>query len=362
MHEMMKKVGTATAASLVAATSILNADSYNEPSKRPEMRREKMQTLPARLEFQEGVLMLSADVLLWQAQENGLEYAITSSSSSALIDASARHPDFDWNWGFRVDLGYNMKHDGWGIFADYTRINSTARDQTAAANGQSLFLTWKFPFLSGSAGGTAATAKIDWNNHLNIVDLEIGRGYAMSKWLSLKPHFGVRTAWLDQENHRSATTTNVVINSVTQLADLFESKARQKYWGIGLRGALNTYWNVGAGFTIFGDAGMALLYGLFENNLLELATVSGTTSTVMNISNSFHIGRAMSDLQFGLAWDYLFDDDSYHFGIKAGWEHHMYFGQNQFMKFVSNTDKGLFIANQGDLTLQGVTLSVRFDF
>ena len=54
--------------------------------------------------------------------------------------------------------------------------------------------------------------------------------------------------------------------------------------------------------------------------------------------------------------------ERYHIGIQAGWENHMFFNQNQFIRFTDSNAQASFFANQGDLTLQGFSARVRFDF
>ena len=56
-----------------------------------------------------------------------------------------------------------------------------------------------------------------------------------------------------------------------------------------------------------------------------------------------HTGSTRADwliLQLGLRWDTWTDDERFHFRIQAGWEHHIYFSQNQFPRFVNDEALG----------------------
>ncbi|HEY4713060.1 MAG TPA: Lpg1974 family pore-forming outer membrane protein, partial [Aquirhabdus sp.] len=111
------------------------------------------------------------------------------------------------------------------------------------------------------------------------------------------------------------------------------------------------------------DAAFSLLYGCFKTAFHELdRSLSGIGSPYAAVHNSFRQTAAITDLQLGLRWDHMFSKDRYHFGIQAGWEHHMFFSQNQLTHFVDDAEIGNFVLNQGDLTTQGWTLSARFDF
>jgi len=40
-----------------------------------------------------------------------------------------------------------------------------------------------------------------WKGYLNQLDLDLGREFFVSKYLTLRPHFGLRTTWLRQHLH-----------------------------------------------------------------------------------------------------------------------------------------------------------------
>ncbi|MES2123023.1 MAG: Lpg1974 family pore-forming outer membrane protein, partial [Chlamydiota bacterium] len=69
-----------------------------------------------------------------------------------------------------------------------------------------------------------------------------------------------------------------------------------------------------------------------------------------------------ADLALGLQWDYLFSQDRYHFGVKLGWEFNIFFDQNQLFNFMSSTNPGAINFQNDDLSFQGLTLGLRFDF
>ena len=65
-------------------------------------------------------------------------------------------------------------------------------------------------------------------------------------------------------------------------------------------------------------------------------------------------------LQLGLGWDSYFCEDSFHLGLKLGWENHVYFDQSRFLSY--NTVNYSDNSSGGSLTYQGWTLHAYFDF
>ena len=303
-------------------------------------------------------VFITADALLWQPRENGLEYA-TKVDGAQFTGAHSKEksPRFSWDWGFRVGLGYNMEHDQWDLYLNWTwlRGKSHHHNTANAGSGEVILPRWSDP---GSLGGaTASSASAHWKLRLNVLDLELGREFYVSKWVTVRPHMGLRTAWIKQTYDVDYSGLN--INGVAREIDM-----RNKYWGLGVRGGVNTDWGLGGGVSIYGNAAISILYGFFSVSKQEsLELTSGAAfNNITNLSDFYHVSRAITDLQLGLRYDYMFCDDRYHFGIQAGWEHHMFFGQNQFILNVDDVAHGVTVANQGDLTMQGWTLNVRFDF
>ncbi|NGX59176.1 MAG: hypothetical protein KR126chlam3_00323 [Chlamydiae bacterium] len=72
-----------------------------------------------------GDWVISAAGFYWNAHQDGMEYAIDNRVKhldddttglldlNNLINAEYKTPDFKWNWGFKVGLGYNTTCDGW---------------------------------------------------------------------------------------------------------------------------------------------------------------------------------------------------------------------------------------------------------
>lgn len=80
--------------------------------------------LSARPTLRNGGIWLSGDALLWQANQDNMEYTYKGVDASDHWDIES--PSFDWDWGFRVGLGYNIPHDRWDLALVWTSIENHA--------------------------------------------------------------------------------------------------------------------------------------------------------------------------------------------------------------------------------------------
>ena len=322
---------------------------------------------PGRPQVRDGAdLFFTADWLIWQGQENGLGYAVKTKEEqpldTALYNSSVKDLHFDWDFGFRVGLGYNLPHDGWDLSSSWTWFQNNASGHASEGNGRLLASNVFAPMGSDVEGYESIKSKL--NVKLNMIDLDLGREFFVSKWMTLRPFMGLRTAWIRQ--HLNTTYYSPLPSEIHDTISSVYTKAKNNYWGLGLRGGLNTQWGLGAGVSLFGNAAVSILNGFFSVNDYEATQFEdGKHNDAVSNSDSFRVGRVISELAMGLRWDTMFANDRCHFGIQAGWEQLMFFGQNQFKHFLSNdsfSNAGSFFANQGDLTFQGWTLAVRLDF
>ena len=284
-----------------------------------------------RPQVRDGVdLFLYGNLLYWNAHENGLIVAQKEASERfTAVDLSGK-----WNWGFRAGVGYNTMHDGWDLRLTWLRFTDTGshRPRTDAATRFHVDNPW------GGGGVEYSALRGYWGLNLNQLDLDLGREFFVSKWLTLRPHMGLRTDWIHQN-------VNVALTSLSgNAASLVE---KDRWWGIGIEGGLDTQWGLGGGWSVFGNMTGAVLYGLHE--------ITGTSTAYAEFKNFYRISHPILDFQLGLRWDNMFYNDRFHLGLDLGWEHHVYFSQNQFPTS-SNAN-----AN-GDLTTQGWTFAARFDF
>jgi len=291
-------------------------------------------------------LFVSGDFIYWTAREEGLDYAssgITTGGTTS-YKGTTHHPDFGYEPGFKAGVGLNMDHDGWDLYAHYTWFHSGKRTSSVSTTGDLLPLwettssAFNQPVVSGGA---------HWRLAFNVVDLELGRNFFVSKRLALRPHFGLKGSWQHQKFNPHFTNA-----SHTRM----DQKFRENYRGLGIRGGIDTSWQFSRNWGIFGDLALSGMWSRFHETRKDFTTsTTGAQSVFIFTKESLYTITPVLELGLGLRWDAWWNDDSCHFGFQAGWEEQVWGDMNQFLGLY---DRG----SHGNLILQGLTVEARFDF
>jgi len=362
----LKKMWPSLAISLVALTSAAHAaddmQMRNIENRVSALEQRKgangMINPPAKPVVKDGAdFFLEAQALYLHATEDGMDFAIENNSAASFLDGRVKNARYDWNWGFRIGAGYNLPHDGWDLFLNWTWFHSRGHQDKNALLGQVLIATRAN--ASDTEGDVQAVqAEHNQRLHLNLIDLEIGREFFVSKSLTFRPHMGLRTGWIYRNFDVEYAGGTQLAN--TALKDTFHNR----YRGMGLRSGFDTQWGLGNGVSLYGELAASLLYGRHHVHGEEVVRTSptGTSTPKQDTHNRPAMMRAMMDLGAGLRWDHLFYDDSYRIRLQAGWEQHVLFGFNRDIDFGNQTLRGKFTSNRGDLALSGVSFKARFDF
>lgn len=372
MSKNHNKMWLVVATALVIATSDSHADADSAQLRNLENRVTALEQRrgatgminpTGRPQVKDGVdLFLYGDLIVWNAHENGLPVAVfNEGSSSNLSHSKVRTIHSHWNCGFRVGLGYNLPHDGWDLSLTWLRLY-THGSKHLSGHGEGFIFPSRVPaFDDVSLFSSAQKANSHWRLRLNQLDLDMGREFFVSKWLTLRPHFGLRTDWLHQKwNSKFSNFAGETLPNKIKLS------FKDEWWGIGLEGGLDTQWGLGAGFSIFGNIAGAIIYGFHDIDMRDIDSPAQVNTLpngeLVDLDESYRISHPIFDLMMGLRYDHMFFNDRFHLGLQIGWEHHVYFSQNQFPAFVNTPSIGTVVSNQGDLAFQGWTFAVRFDF
>jgi hypothetical protein len=362
----LKTMLSAVAASLVMFTSIANAvddmqmrNIENRVSALEQRRGSNgMINPPARPVVKDGIdVWVQGEALYFNASEDGLGY-VTESNSSTNVFGRVKSATYDWDWGFRAGAGINMPHDGWDLFANWTWFHTKDHQNKNTEAGEFFYPNW-YNASSSNANltHTATNVKNDTHLRINMLDLELGREFFVSKWLTVRPHIGGRASWLfrsfkNEYQGGSITAGNFV-----------KEDTHNRFRGAGLRGGLDSQWGLGSGWSFFGQMAFALVYGRQHVNV-ETSQVASSGSVAPNLTAHDNWGavRGITDLALGLRWDQLFSGDAYRVRLQAAWEQHMFLAFNQNHSFTNSTGQGVLVGNKGDLSLSGVSFEARFDF
>jgi len=360
-----KKMWSALATSLVAVTSSVSAvddmqmrNLENRVSALEQRRGANgMINPPARPVVKDGCdLWLQGEALFMQATEDGLAYAIPSDGTVGYVDGRVHNAKYDWSWGFRVGAGYNMPHDGWDLFLNWTWFRSHDHHHVDREIGQSMFPTTIPPASTNGVVTNVDQAHAHLHLQMNILDLEMGREFFVSKWLTVRPHMGFRAAWLRRTFEPHYSGGGLAAGSSEHVESLNKDR------GFGVRGGFDTQWGLGSGWSLYGQMAFSLLYGRQRCHLDAHTDTAATSTETWDARDRWTALRAVTDLGVGLRWDQLFSDDQYRIRLQLGWEQHLFFGFTQDQFFFDDVATGNNANKSGDLGLSGLSFQARFDF
>lgn len=280
--------------------------------------------------------------------------------------------DFKYKSGFKVGLNFALGHDDWGMLADYTWFHNTTTTSKTLTDGSVIYPTYGHPLIQGAsslAAGAQAyeSASSTWKLKLDFGDLSFYRTFYVGKYLTFKSLGGIRGAWIRQNQSVTYVGNGTAVGLNPNISDTATSYESVKYtsWAVGPRGEVDTVWIFGGGFGFFGNAGADLLYTRYKPRFSEQAYDNVTGDLIGNLSvKDSHIPtvRAHADLEFGLTYGTYFADKRAHLDITAGYGFQVFWDQNMVRKFVTGTDIGVDFIPNGNLYLQGLRLTVNFDF
>lgn len=339
----------------------------------------------------------------WKSSEDGLGYALKTDvatpsqynddnatsvrAANNIVSGKFSSPHFDWDFGLKIGVGYNSSCDGWGVNATYTWFRDTAssHDEAEPDENVSLLPIWSaFAWVFASPNGlplVVGDINTHWELKLQMVDIILGREFWVSKYLTLQPILGFRIPFIDQKyqlEHRGKE-----LNEVSIAGDIVQPNLRNEvdlkndFKGVGPIAGLETVWNVGCGFGVYGKVATAIVYGKFgishdESNFETV--VPFNKRSILDTENNFRASRAILDTVLGVQWASLFCDCTYRLKVSIDWEQHLFFHQNQMFRIMNQFRRDanpqgtmtsgqlVYSQSRGTLATQGWTLTLVFDF
>jgi Legionella pneumophila major outer membrane protein precursor len=299
-----------------------------------------------------------ANFIVWTAREAGADiWAEVIVSDGLIASNDLLQVNFGWDPGFRVGVGYGMKHDQWDTQVFYTWFNTIGKDATSSGPG-TVYSTFLGNFYvdnadgAGLSGPAYQSATIGWTINFNMFDWELGRKYRVSKALSLRPFLGIKGGWIYQSIHSKWQNPD---RFGVAFFNVGTENLENNFWGIGPGAGINTQWDLFKGqsqFYLFGNFSGALMYGhwffsdLFQNDISQQVSVS-----LQDINS----GASMLRTFMGFGCDVNFHRNQCRFSAKLGYEMQLWLDQLQFYSFTGGR-----LVNV--LTLQGGTFEICFDF
>lgn len=317
--------------------------------------------------FKESGLILSAEFIYWKALQDGLEFVTNVDTNAVDHIQTADVEDLEWQFkpGFRAGVGYVFgNHDAWDVRANWTHLHSKIEGSDALEDPEIAIPTLIPTWGGGILGISATEAEAKWNLKYNVVDLEVGRDYFVSKALSLRPHMGFRYADIKQHytvDYTDATIAGAEVKKETSF------EADNDFKGFGLRSGAGLTWNFTPHFGIVGQVSGSLLAGKFDVSE-EFSGFQGTTPTEQSFvfdGDSQRRVRANIEAQLGFAICHTFAKGNW-MRLFVGYDVVNWFDQNALFdnNFITTTQPVVLNVKQrsGNLSTQGATAKFEFKF
>lgn len=297
-------------------------------------------------------LNVSTDFLYWIAEVEGLDYAVggvSPNGATTLKQGSVHSPHGRWDPGFRVGIEGVLPHDDWTLGGVFTWIKNkeNASRITQAAGDNTLISTWTFDADDLFQSMNKVTGK--WQIIMSQADIDLGRNFYISRFLTLHPSAGLKGAWGKQKTRFEYTETVLDSDFVTRLNMI------EHFNGFGLKGQMIINFILAKHWAINSRLSFASLWSRFSTwNRYTLEDVEGSP-VIANFKDKAWTLAPVLEMSLGIKWDMPFASDSAALSILAAYETQWWKGYNANY----NLKQG---SVNGDLSYQGLTLRFLFSF
>lgn len=306
------------------------------------------------------------EALYWTARQNHL--AITT-ANVGLSPTNQIPPALDrwnfrgdmirlepaWKFGWRVGAGFTSSCDFWDLFAYWTSYCNNDSEEVDIIDLPALNI-WGYPDTLNAARLFAAKGK--WDIKYNVFDFEFGRAYWIGQCLNMRPYFGARAAWIDQQlnfDFDFQPQNSIPFGVLTQIECDFS--------GGGLRAGFDLHFTNGTGFGLYGKVSYSLLYGTFKSNLNEIETNAQSENVLIaQTEDTFKMGTSAMQAIIGVNWSECFCCNRYRVGLHLQWEFNNWNDLGKYHHYSTSLQNGIYHQDNASLNLMGISFGGRLDF
>jgi len=314
-----------------------------------------------------GKFQTDVSLLVWQAQEDGLEFAALNQPEfptpfATDIDAPLSTIDFPWMPAFKLLFGYHFSNPSWDLNARWTGFYvraSRSLGATLSNSGAGLLPLWIPPQAAIASIPVYVAARGILNLQLNNLDFELAYSGGISRLFFLKLHGGLKGISIIQGLR--ARYSGGLSDGANQMLDS-HAHARAKCQGVGPRIGFGSKWMLPRGFSLIAEAsGSALLSNIRTNRKdRSIGTVSGAPQTLsVQFHEAFWVWRPVIEGRAGVSWETCYGSKKGRIlDVEFAYEIQEYWEQNMLTRFA---DSAVFYApynNRGNLTLHGFSFTL----
>src|SRR5579862_9094699 len=301
------------------------------------------------------------DHLFWQARETGLPYAILANQPLILEvlprQLTIKEPDFEWDFGFRLGIGYGLKRDGWDFFSQWTRFVTDAHDNGSISPSSSKFFLpiWAHPDFNFPAFDHITETEAHWMLQFNAIDAGLGRSFYISKYFVVRPFIGPSSVWIDQHYHIEYEKPPILARGHERTDHIHLKNA---FFGIGARVGCELRFHFTKALSLLTRSAGAIYAWRFEVTRKEKFETILLGPQTYDVDQTIHAGRAATSLEMGFCWEHAMHNNRY-VRVELCYDVHYFFKQNQMERVISKimNPSLTFLSDQGDLSLHGGSFS-----
>lgn len=270
---------------------------------------------------------------------------IKFSFKNGIRHGHVQDPALVWDWGFRNGFGWNTVSGNWNVSTAYTRFYSKSFAGLEAGEGF-VMPVWKAAEVNKEAA-LQQKEWIAWRLHLDLADVEIGKSMEISSKVLLRPHAGIRGAWIYQKRRRVKSRWKDLPQEGSA-APVFCSNTCA---GLGGRIGMDSFWNAAPGWDFFVDGAFSVLAGYY--NIDQKSPSLGSPSSLAP-------GIAVTEFSVGMQYERSFFTRQF-VSFRVGYEWNYLFNRTGWLDRMGNSDTSG-IRPESGMSLQGVTLGLRWFF
>ncbi len=307
---------------------------------------------------------LTGSFIYWQPLQDNMNIGLMkkSTSSATQVKSTFIEMQYDFQPGFKIAAGMNLQKDDWDGYVEYTWLHGSQKTTaTDSSLNPTIYATWG-QTSNGLSTGALPFESVSgrYSTHLDFVDLDIGRSCYVGQSLSVRPGMGVRGAWITQTMNVQYTNPNLALASTTYEDNVY---AHSRSWGVGLRGSLALNWLMGQEWRLFSFSEADLLYTRY--NISDKTVYTNTApgpSAQITTHDKVNSVRTHLDFEMGFGWGRYFNCNKQHVDLSASYGFQVFFDQNMFRHYNDDTLLAYNNNPNGNLYIQGLTTTLRFDF
>ncbi len=236
--------------------------------------------------YQKPGFFLSGEMLFLIPNRQGLDFAVTNQKINGYDHRTLNSLSWGWNPGFRVGGYYRFAESGVDLGASFTFLRAV--DNQAFSASQGGYLSGVTPVHPDASRVTSAMAEATLN--YSVVDMDLGKTFALGESVVIRPLGGVRIASINQTFDSSFSGGDLGSWPVSVNNPV-------RFTGAGLTGGAEATWLIQGGLGVYGKGRGGLVSGLFDNKRTEYVgsmMVSSASDSIYSIVPFLELGAGVS--------------------------------------------------------------------